>query len=194
MIVYDSEQDSYKIVQNPYVDLFIGTSTVTLIGESRVYDFPKISVSDLEDGLIIHSSSLPQLFSFSMNSNRIIENLVEIEMEEYMPLSDRMLELNGEEAYQNFKNEDEKRMKFFSPKWDESSRLFYRLGYRKNNIGDDYQNYLFIYDSSLRLVKKSCIVGFKARPREFYLVNSTAYVAVEFYDDLGFASFDIRSL
>ncbi|WP_439487342.1 DUF4221 family protein [Algoriphagus sp.] len=192
MIVYDSEFDSFEKIKNPYVDFLIAGSTVTLIGKSRVYDFPNISLSDYEKGVVLNSNSLPQLFSYSIGGHIIEENKQDTSFNDDVILTDGILELNGEEAYQNFKKDDEKKMKFFSPKWHESSKKFYRLGYRKSSVSDDYQNYLFVYDSSLKLVKISCVLGVNMQPIEFYLIDSNAFIAVSFYDDLGFLSFNIN--
>lgn len=192
LMVYNPEDDSYKLIFNPYADLLKSNSVTTWINKSSFTRTPVFYLKKGPSGAILASSTLPQIFTFSVQNNTFGEVFPDSKYVEEVEKTDEILEVHGQEAADEWRKGQEKKMRYLLPEWDSNTEHLYRWAYKLASDGVSYENYLFISDSTYKLVKEYRIEGIEMKPRRMLIIGSKIYLAANFDDELGFLVYDFK--
>jgi hypothetical protein len=191
ILIYDNISDKYQYLKNPLADLVKSSAVKTWFGKSSVLSSLGYSILEFSSGFIVSNRGFSKLMYYSFEGDLIqISNVKSEFYEEAIPV-EKVREVQGDDGYNEFKKEQEKLMKFLQPLWDESSNQLYRLGFKLSSDGVNYDNYLFVFDSELNLIKERQLIEVTAKPIRLYKIGSKGYIAANFSDELGFVVFDL---
>jgi len=191
ILIYDNISDKYQHLKNPLADLVKSSAVKTWFGKSSVLSSLGYSILEFSSGFIVSNRGFSKLMYYSFEGDLIKISNVKSEFYEEEVTVEKIIEVQGEQAYKEFKRELEKQMNFLRPVWDETSNHLYRLGYKLSSDEVSYDNYLFVFDSELNLIKESHLTGITAKPIRLYKIGSKGYIAANFFDELGFIVFDL---
>ena len=190
LMVYTAEDDTYKLIENPFADLIKCSSLITRINKSRFYKIPPFYMKEFPSGIILTSTKLPQMLLYSDENSSISEVLAESKFYDKVEQVDKILEVEGDKASEVWRKEQSKKMHYLLPEWDDNTKCLYRWAYKLSSDRSNYDNFLFVYDSSLNLVDEIKVTGIKMKPKRLLYIGSKIYIAANFEDDLGFLVFD----
>lgn len=192
LMIYNSDNDSYKLFFNPYADLLKSNASKTWINKSEFLKIPQFYLNEGPSGVILTSTTLPQLFIFSDQENTFNEVFSDSKYFEEVEKSDKILDVYGQEATDEWQKEQGKKMRYLLPEWDNKTKHLFRWAYKLASDGINYENYLFISDSTYKLVGEYHIKGIKMKPKKMLIIGSKIYIAANFEDELGFLVYDFK--
>jgi hypothetical protein len=191
ILIYDNIEDTYEYITNPLADLVKNSSVKSWIGKSSFLFTSGYSLQEYSSGFIVSNRGFSKMMNYSFEGDLIRTSDVKSKFYEDEVTVEKIRQVQGDEGYNEFKKEQEKLMKFLRPVWDKTSNQLYRLGYKLSSDGVNYDNYLFVFDSELNLIKERQLIEVTAKPIRLYKIGSKGYIAANFSDELGFVVFDL---
>lgn len=198
LMVYTEETDSVQIFDIPKSDLIKSTSIVWAPG-NYIYHVPQLSLSHLNNIFLISHSKYPDI---------VVSDFDSIEFFHYYPdskLYSRIEEVKevrfeeNEEKVEEFLLVLDKRMNFLAPIWDNQNKVFYRWGFKLSSGSNDletreYDNFLFIMDSTFQIQNEFKIPEVRLRPYHIFLRENKLYLYHNYNDELMFIRIWLENL
>lgn len=190
LMVYKEETDSVQIFDIPKSGLIKSASVVWAPGNS-IYEVPQLSLSELDKRILIAHSKYPDIVVSDFDSIDLIHYYPESKLYSRLEEVKEVPFEENEEKVEEFLLDLDKRMNFLPPIWDNQSKVFYRWGFKlSSGIKDletrEYDNFLFIMDSTFQIQKEFKIPEVRLRPYNIFLRENKLYLYHNYNDELMF--------